>query len=137
MFKKDASQPGGGVFVAAERPSGDYSDLPTGTIVLKGAGGAGGACACVRACERRVLTRGGRAVPNVNPALNVNGALGPQHVQVVNVLDEGAHANLEQFAVTDNGLLEGIPGSMFDFPQWEMFFARFALPAAPAAGGTA
>jgi hypothetical protein len=36
MFKKDPSQPGGGVFVAAERPSGDYSDLPKGTIVLKG-----------------------------------------------------------------------------------------------------
>jgi hypothetical protein len=36
MFRKDPSQPGGGVFVAAERPSGDYSDLPKGTIVLKG-----------------------------------------------------------------------------------------------------
>lgn len=36
MFRKDSSQPGGGIFVAAERPSGDYSDLPKGTIVLKG-----------------------------------------------------------------------------------------------------
>lgn len=38
MFRKDPSQPGGGVFVAAERPGGDYSDLPRGTIVLRGDG---------------------------------------------------------------------------------------------------
>lgn len=66
-------------------------------------------------------------LPNVNPSLN--GALGPQQqVQVMNVLDEpAAHTNLEQFAVTDNGLLEGIPGSMFDWDQWDTFFSRFSL----------
>ena len=39
-FRKDPSQPGGGVFVARERESGDYSDLPRGSIVLReGVGG--------------------------------------------------------------------------------------------------
>jgi hypothetical protein len=77
-------------------------------------------------------------LPNVNPSLN--GALGgpqQQQVQVMNVLDDappgGGHANLEQFAVTDNGLLEGIPGSMFDWDQWDAFFARFSLAQGPEA----
>lgn len=50
---------------------------------------------------------------NVNPALNV---AGPSDVQVLNVLDVPHQPNtLEQFAVADSGLLEGIPGSMFDW----------------------
>jgi len=51
--------------------------------------------------------------------------------QVMNVLDDHAagtsQGHLEQYAVTDNGLLEGIPGHMFDWAQWDQFFARFSL----------
>jgi hypothetical protein len=69
----------------------------------------------------------------------------PGNVQVMNVLDvPQAHNTLEQFALADNGFLEGIPGGMFDWGesvcsrekvladawspwlgQWETFFARF------------
>ncbi|KAF8590103.1 hypothetical protein K439DRAFT_1644924 [Ramaria rubella] len=115
MFRKDPGQPGGGVFVAAERPGGDYSDLPKGTIVLRGERGEGGTGG-VRVRVLVLVWRVGPTpslvnytpLPNVNPTLN-------------------GHAPQIQFAVTDNGLLEGIPGGMFDWDQWDTFFARFAL----------
>ncbi|TFK92295.1 hypothetical protein K466DRAFT_573142 [Polyporus arcularius HHB13444] len=59
---------------------------------------------------------------NMNPALN--GA--PENVQVMNVLDQTQAGNaLEQQALADVGFLDGIPGTMFDWGQWETFFSRF------------
>jgi hypothetical protein len=79
---------------------------------------------------------------NVNPALNSR--LGsPSRVQLMNVLDvPQASGTLEELAMADFGLLEGIPGGMFDWGgsisslvanptdcshpgQWDTFFSRF------------
>ncbi|KAG6832044.1 hypothetical protein H0H92_005466 [Tricholoma furcatifolium] len=73
---------------------------------------------------------------NMNPTLNMQGQP-PGNVQVMNVLDglQGGNA-LQDFALTDNGFLEGIPGSMFDWGQWDTFFSRFSNgAAAPPANG--
>ncbi len=88
---------------------------------------------------------GGGNYPNVNPALNMAGA-SRSDVRVLNVLDvPPAPSTLEQFQVADSGLLEGLPGTMFDWrkfmsspfslfslmmmfstiAQWETFFSRF------------
>lgn len=52
---------------------------------------------------------------NVNPAMNYAQSA-PGNVQLMNVLD-GAQGgtNLADFAMADNGFLEGIPGGMFDW----------------------
>ena len=55
---------------------------------------------------------------NVNPAMNYTQSA-PGNVQLMNVLD-AAHTNLADFAVADNGFLEGIPGGMFD---WSMIIS--------------
>ncbi|KAH9952103.1 fungal-specific transcription factor domain-containing protein [Amylocystis lapponica] len=65
----------------------------------------------------------GSSMSNMNPALNDTTG----NVQVMNVLDVPQASNtLEQFAMADTGFLEGIPGSMFDWGQWDNFFSRFA-----------
>jgi hypothetical protein len=57
---------------------------------------------------------GGEGVSNVNPAMDTSSA--PGNVRVMNVLDvPQAQNTLEQFALADNGFLEGIPGGMFDW----------------------
>ncbi|THH09362.1 hypothetical protein EW145_g2079 [Phellinidium pouzarii] len=71
----------------------------------------------------------GNNFANVNPALN---ATGSSDVRVVNVLEPDPPPNmLEHMQVVDSGFLEGIPGGMFDWPQWENFFSRFSAPADP------
>jgi hypothetical protein len=57
---------------------------------------------------------------NVNPAMNMQGQA---HgiVQVMNVLDGPQSGNtLQEFALADNGLLEGIPGAMFDWGEFQI-----------------
>ncbi|KAF9053044.1 fungal-specific transcription factor domain-containing protein [Panaeolus papilionaceus] len=63
---------------------------------------------------------------NVNPAMNLQAQSGSGNVQVMNVLDS-AHGNttLEDFQSADTGFLEGLPGGMFDWGQWDNFFSRF------------
>ncbi|KAI6005881.1 fungal-specific transcription factor domain-containing protein [Pisolithus albus] len=74
----------------------------------------------------RPLTSGVRGEANVNPALNHMTSQSPGNVQVLNVLDgPQASGKLQQFAMADVGLLEGIPGGMFDWGQWGSFFSRF------------
>lgn len=61
------------------------------------------------------LPTGGGSYPNVNPALNMAGT-SRSDVRVLNVLDvPPAPSTLEQFQVADSGLLEGLPGTMFDW----------------------
>ncbi|KAF8077696.1 fungal-specific transcription factor domain-containing protein [Lyophyllum atratum] len=63
---------------------------------------------------------------NVNPAMNMQ-VLPQGNVQLMNVLDGPVGGNtLQEFAITDNGFLEGIPGGMFDWGQWDTFFSRFS-----------
>ena len=56
---------------------------------------------------------------NVNPAMNSVISSEPGNVRLMNVLDEPQASNtLEQFAMTDTGFLEGIPGGMFDWGKF-------------------
>ena len=58
------------------------------------------------------------SMPNVNPAMDAVIESATGHVQVMNVLDGPQAPNvLEQLAMTDTGLLEGIPGGMFDWGE--------------------
>ena len=69
------------------------------------------------------------AFPNVNPALNNVANQTPGNVQVLNVLDVPQASNtLEQFAMADVGLLEGIPGGMFDWGVYT-FMQRWGMDA--------
>ncbi|KAF5386791.1 hypothetical protein D9615_001601 [Tricholomella constricta] len=72
---------------------------------------------------------------NMNPAMNIP-AQPPGNVQLMNVLDgpQGG-TTLQEFALTDNGFLEGIPGGMFDWGQWDTFFSRFSAGATTATNG--
>jgi hypothetical protein len=54
---------------------------------------------------------------NVNPTLNVQ-TQQQGNVQVMNVLDVPQGGNtIQEFALADTGLLEGIPGGMFDWGE--------------------
>ncbi|KDQ60931.1 hypothetical protein JAAARDRAFT_31927 [Jaapia argillacea MUCL 33604] len=69
--------------------------------------------------------------PNLNPAMNdLMSAPRGSNVHVMNVLDmpmpDSSSGALEQFALQDDGFLEGLPGGMFDWGQWDTFFARLA-----------
>jgi len=148
-YKKDASRPGGGVFIAhGEARKADFG-LPKGTIITSDDESEGkayrpkgymnllitmsdapfififilteqpdpGSSSLV---NLRLLTSGnedhGRGDANVNPTLNKMVSQSPGNVQVLNVLDgPQASGMLEQFAMADVGLLEGIPGGMFDW----------------------
>lgn len=70
----------------------------------------------------------GTGYMNVNPSLNVVGMMNTD-VRVMNVLDVPPAPNmLEQFAAADSGLLEGLPGSMFDWRKcslWTLFCKTF------------
>lgn len=56
---------------------------------------------------------------NVNPAMNFQPDFSSGNIQVMNVLDSAASgSNLADFQMADNGFLEGLPGSMFD---WGLF----------------
>lgn len=127
-YKKDPSRPGGGVFVAhGEARKADYG-MPKGTIITSSdeeseEPPAAGSSSLVNI---RPLTSGARGEANVNPALNYMASQSPGNVQVLNVLDgPQASGKLQQFAMADVGLLEGIPGGMFDWGQWGSFFTRF------------
>jgi hypothetical protein len=52
---------------------------------------------------------------NVNPVLNEG-----ENVHVMNTLDSAPASTraLEQLALADNNLLDGIPGGMFDWGEW-------------------
>lgn len=126
-YKKDPSRPGGGVFVAhGEARKADYG-LPKGTIITSSdeeseEPPAAGSSSLVNI---RPLTSGTLREANVNPALNHMASQTPGNVQVLNVLDgPQASGKLERFAMADVGLLEGIPGGMFDWGQWGSFFTR-------------
>lgn len=62
---------------------------------------------------------------NVNPAMNYAQSA-PGNVQLMNVLDAAqGETNLADFAIADNGFLEGIPGGMFD---WSMIISCTVWP---------
>ncbi|KAG1891356.1 fungal-specific transcription factor domain-containing protein [Suillus subluteus] len=129
-YKKDPSRPGGGFFVAHGEAR-NYEDLPRGTIVTSSDDEVEEATENSQCGGSSMVTitplpsaRGdGTSFPNMNPALNGVKSDAPSSVQVLNVLDVPQASNtLEQFAMADVGLLEGIPGGMFD---WGMSCVQF------------
>ncbi|KAF8844890.1 hypothetical protein BDN67DRAFT_942357 [Paxillus ammoniavirescens] len=145
-YKKDPSRPGGGVFIAhGEARKGDYEGMPRGSIITSSdeefderpnpPNHYGSSLVNITP-----LTSGGAghgesasSFLNMNPSLNNVTSQTPGNVQVLNVLDVPQASNtLEQFARADVGLLEGIPGGMFDWGQWDSFFSRFSSSVAGA-----
>ncbi|KAJ7709763.1 fungal-specific transcription factor domain-containing protein [Mycena rosella] len=132
-YKPDPTRPGAGVFVAHKDSQDDFEDLPAGIVVRESTAGEGskigngstqGASTTSAGMVNLTPLTGGRGShSNVNPAMNAQGQGG--HVQVMNVLD-GSQASdaLAEFAMTDTTFLEGIPGGMFDWGQWDTFFSR-------------
>ncbi|KAI0318935.1 fungal-specific transcription factor domain-containing protein [Amylostereum chailletii] len=129
LYEKDPSRPGGGVFIARPGTAEAYKELPPGTVIEHGS---------MEESEMDVrrVTSGGTMVnltpigrsgaeTNVNPAMEGGSGSG-RNVQVVNLLQDGSPGpgSLEQLAMADNSWLEGIPGGMFDWGQWDEFFTR-------------
>ncbi|KAI9510216.1 fungal-specific transcription factor domain-containing protein [Russula earlei] len=146
-------RPGGGVFVAHGTAKGAYPEVAPGVIIedhseeedegevmsllskdglTRGADDA--APAGARGDEdggaRSQVALGQEGKTNVNPMLNEE----CENVQVVNVLDSGLASTraLEQLALADNNWLDGIPGGMFDWGQWDEFFTRIGSTQGPA-----
>ncbi|KAF8333946.1 fungal-specific transcription factor domain-containing protein [Cantharellus anzutake] len=70
---------------------------------------------------------------NVNPGMNSQNEV-PRGVQVINMLDQYQHpttmqSSMQQYAAVNNGLLDGIPATMFEFDQWDSFFQRLHMQA--------
>ncbi|KAJ6502412.1 fungal-specific transcription factor domain-containing protein [Mycena sanguinolenta] len=139
-YKPDPTRPGAGVFIAHKDSKDDFEDLPAGTVIKDGVvgttqAGAGAAASTPTAMVNLTpLTSGGGARNNLNPAMNI-GAGHPSagQVQVMNVLDSqvaapqqgaGTGNTLADLAMTDTTFLEGIPGEMFNWGQWDTFFSR-------------
>ncbi|KAL6305297.1 fungal-specific transcription factor domain-containing protein [Sparassis latifolia] len=161
VFQKDPSRPGGGVFVAHGKDRRVDSDVPEGTIIAGSESESEVAGTEQQQQSRQQLqhqlqqqhgadqgpssmvnfTPLGGNMSNMNPALNNAALLYPGNVQVMNVLDfPQASGTLEQLAMADNGLLEGLPKSYYDWGQWESFFSRIAPQASgfqQRPGGTA
>lgn len=133
-YQKDSTRPGGGVFVAKARTrEEDIKDLPVGTIITPEEGKEGtrtpandqqrqpSQISSASMVNFTPLNRmGGDAYGNVNPAMD---AQAQGNVQVMNVLDGGQGGNLTAYEISD-GFLEGLPGTMFDWHQWDNFFSR-------------
>ncbi|KAG8763417.1 hypothetical protein FRC11_004028 [Ceratobasidium sp. 423] len=138
-FRKDASRPGGGVFVASKRMIPALSDLPRGTVVPRPDTAEGD-----RDRESVVsgtsISGGSEESPfgysvaqqhNVNPAL-ARAELGQSEdigVQVLNLLDQPLPS--ESFAVDNEGMLSsiGLPnGLQYDIganEQWNSLLSQF------------
>ncbi|KAJ3576645.1 hypothetical protein NP233_g299 [Leucocoprinus birnbaumii] len=120
-YQKDSTRPGGGVFVAKTRTrEEDIKDLPAGTHTPPSKDQPQSSQAASSMVNFTPLNRSGDAYGNVNPAMNAQ----PRgNVQVMNVLDGGQGANIAAYEISD-GFLEGLPGTMFDWHQWDNFFSR-------------
>ncbi|KAG7092616.1 hypothetical protein E1B28_008959 [Marasmius oreades] len=151
-YKPDPSRPGGGVFVARGRTSKhDLKDIPKGMViggtsddeesevVSTQLGGTGSSATSPSMVNFSPLVAGG----NLNPAMN--GETSPNN-QVINLLghSQANSSTIQEFAMADNGYLEGLPNGMFEWgeevstfatvwfeiyessaEQWESFFSKF------------
>ncbi|KAI0054009.1 hypothetical protein FA95DRAFT_1551794 [Auriscalpium vulgare] len=161
-FERDLSRPGGGVFIAhGQAKKDEYGGLLPGTILPSNSDseededeadealGGNRERASGSIVELTPLGNPGGALPaNVNPALNEGASAPSGSVQVMNALDQSpAGMALEQLAMADNSWLQGLPGGMFDWGQWDEFFTRIgsnaggfpqgAVPVLGAEGGVA
>lgn len=97
--------------------AGDGKSLETQGAVGTGLNGA----PLVRLTPLAAGARGGHYL-NVNPAMNYQAQANAGNVQVMNVLDSTVPSgnNLSDFQMADNGFLEGIPGTMFDWGEFQL-----------------
>ncbi|KIL61315.1 hypothetical protein M378DRAFT_187599 [Amanita muscaria Koide BX008] len=73
---------------------------------------------------------------NVNPTMDKRVPAGSNQVKVINTLDgTPGGGSLAEFVTVDT-YLDGIPGSMFDWGQWDTFFARFNNPGQTGGNGS-
>ncbi|CAE6471751.1 unnamed protein product [Rhizoctonia solani] len=137
-FRKDASRPGGGVFVASKRMIPALSDLPRGTVVPRPDTADGDrdresvvSGTSISGSEESPFGYGVSQHANVNPAL-AQVELDPSEnmgVQVVNMLDQPLPS--EAFTVDNEGMLSGIGlpnGLPYDIganEQWNSLFSQF------------
>ncbi|EUC61692.1 fungal specific transcription factor domain protein [Rhizoctonia solani AG-3 Rhs1AP] len=136
-FRKDASRPGGGVFVASKRMIPALSDLPRGTVVPRPDTADGdrdreSVVSGMSGSEESPFGYGvGQQHTNVNPAL-AQVELDPSEnmgVQVLNMLDQPLPS--ESFAVDNEGMLSGIGlpnGLQYDLganEQWNSLLSQF------------
>lgn len=128
-YHKDPTRPGGGVFVAQTRArEEDLKDVPAGTIITPTGDSEDRGNQQRQASQQpsasmvnfTPLNKSGDHYGNVNPAMNVQSQ---GSVQVMNVLDGGQGDSLAEYEMSDNGFLEGLPGSMFDWHQWDTYFS--------------
>jgi hypothetical protein len=130
-YERDPSRPGGGVFIAHGDVKGAYTEMAPDLVIEsnsdeddeEGAPSAG--AAEQEGSEAQSATTQDEKV-NVNPVLNEGGMTGSENVRLMNLLDSAPASTraLEQFAMADNNWLDGIPGGMFDWGQWDEFFTR-------------
>ncbi|KAL5635417.1 hypothetical protein ACGC1H_004269 [Rhizoctonia solani] len=135
-FRKDASRPGGGVFVASKRMIPALSDLPRGTVVPRPDTADGdrdreSVVSGMSGSEESPFGYGVSQQHNVNPAL-AQAELDPSEnmgVQVLNMLDQPLPS--ESFAVDNEGMLSGIGlpnGLQYDLganEQWNSLLSQF------------
>ncbi|KAF8635521.1 hypothetical protein AX17_003906 [Amanita inopinata Kibby_2008] len=116
-----AGSPGSSEVAGGVRDAGLLQSAIRNTLQVQSGVGAG-AIPTGNSGIRRGLIR-----MNVNPAMNTRVPAGSGEVQVMNVLDGHipSGGTLAEFAMVDTGFLEGIPGGMFDWGQWDAFFSRF------------
>lgn len=130
-YERDPSRPGGGVFIAHGKVKGAYAEVAPGVIIESTSDdddedGAPSAGAEEHEGSGAQPTATHDEKVNVNPVLNEGGMTGSENVRVMNLLDStpATTRSLEQFAIADNNWLDGIPGGMFDWGQWDEFFSR-------------
>ncbi|VDB82669.1 unnamed protein product [Peniophora sp. CBMAI 1063] len=127
QYVPDPERPGSGVFVAqGDQARETYKDVPGGVTIPE-------AAPPQPLVNYVPLARPGTdaaAGINVNPALTGPADAVPMHV--VNTLDPTVGPDaLQQLSAADTNWLEGIPGGMFDWGQWDEFFARLGGGAQP------
>jgi len=145
-YQKDPSRPGGGVFIAHGKAKGAYPEVAPGVIIEshseeedEGGAAPAGASDDESGGARSQTSSGQDGKANVNPVLNEGGMPDGGNVQVMNILDSGPTSTraLEQLALADNNWLDGIPGGIFDWGQWDEFFTRIGNGPGNAQGLTA
>lgn len=127
-YQKDSTRSGGGVFIAQAPREDVIKDLPVGLVITPEESREGAHSppsedqqSSASMVNFTPLKKSSDMYGNVNPAMN---AQARGNVQIMNVLDGAQGINLAAYEISD-GFLEGLPGTMFDWSQWDNFFARF------------
>lgn len=127
VWQKDESRPGRGVFVATDKAveSEMPKDIPAGLVIV--------APAKQPSKEPDTVEPPPGPNANLNPALNSSATNGTSDPMLLNMLDGTVDQSLEQAAMMDQTLLDGLPTG-FDWAAWNEYFDRFGFPNMDASG---